>query len=438
MFGKSAGNRRESTTPDDTQEFTLPSNLRGDYSWIGAQSIATFGDIQYAVWVGADRKARIARRLFNREWETSIDLSAQSGSVLTADFDLDSHNTIVVHVDVMGYVHIAGNMHADPLLYMRSTSPGVLTAWTSGMVGTLESSATYPQFITAKNGVTYFFYRDGSSGDGDWVLNKCSNVGAIDIPGGYPAGRDGAPVWTRVAVVLQGSVENVNAYPHNIAVNPTTGRWHMVWTIRKDFSSDAENENIYAAYSDDDGVTWKKYSDGSSYTLPITWASGEVVQALVGGAGGGPILKNGGSTSLDTSGYPQSVWLLESGVSTGVYYYKLLAWNGSAWAWTSPFGTTNSSGRVPALHIWPDGRRWMFFQNGAGGRGNTLRYLDLDASTETVVRNVSMIHHTPVVHYSRARGAVYVFAPYERQDGAELSDPADLADQPDVPIIALL
>jgi hypothetical protein len=438
MFGKSAGNRRESTTPDDTQEFTLPSNLRGDYSWIGAQSIATFGDIQYAVWVGADRKARIARRLFNREWETSIDLSAQSGSVLTADFDLDSHNTIVVHVDVMGYVHIAGNMHADPLLYMRSTSPGVLTAWTSGMVGTLESSATYPQFITAKNGVTYFFYRDGSSGDGDWVLNKCSNVGAIDIPGGYPAGRDGAPVWTRVAVVLQGSVENVNAYPHNIAVNPTTGRWHMVWTIRKDFSSDAENENIYAAYSDDDGVTWKKYSDGSSYTLPITWASGEVVQALVGGAGGGPILKNGGSTSLDTSGYPQSVWLLESGVSTGVYYYKLLAWNGSAWAWTSPFGTTNSSGRVPALHIWPDGRRWMFFQNGAGGRGNTLRYLDLDASTETAVRNVSMIHHTPVVHYSRARGAVYVFAPYERQDGAELSDPADLADQPDVPIIALL
>jgi hypothetical protein len=212
----------------------------------------------------------------------------------------------------------------------------------------------------------------------------------------------------------------------------------MVWTIRKDFSSEAENENIYAAYSDDDGVTWKKYSDGSSYTLPITFASGEVVQTLVGGAGGGPILKNGGTTALDTDGYPQSVWLLESGVSTGVYHYKLLAWNGSAWAWTSPFGTTNSSGRIPALHIWPDGRRWMFFQNGAGGRGNTLRYLDLDASTETVVRNTNMIQHTPVVHYSRARGAVYVFAPYERQDGAEGGDPADLAAQADVPIIALL
>jgi hypothetical protein len=33
---------------------------------------------------------------------------------------------------------------------------------------------------------------------------------------------------------------------------------------------------------------------------------------------------------------------------------------------------------------------------------------------------------------------VYVFAPYERQDGAEGGDPADLAAQPDVPIIALL
>jgi hypothetical protein len=416
---------RESAVADDGQEFILPSPLRGDYSWIGFQSIATFGDIQYVVWVGPDRKARIARRLFNREWEPSIDLSVQSGSVLTADFALDSHNTIVVHVDDAGYVHISGNMHADPLLYMRSSSPGVLTAWTSGMVGTLETSATYPQFVTARNGVTYFWYRDGSSGDGDWVLNKFSTDPDI-------------LAWTRVAVVLQGSVENVNAYPQNIVVNPTTGRWHMVWTIRKDFSSEEQNENIYAAYSDDDGVTWKKYSDGSSYTLPITFASGEVVQTLVGGAGGGPTLKNGGMTALDTNGYPQSVWLLESGVNTNVYHYKLLAWNGSAWAWTSPFTTTNSSGRVPGLHIWPDGRRWMFFQNGAGGRANTLRYLDLDTSIEYIVRNVNMIQHTPAIHYSRARGVLYVLAPSERQDGAGGSDRVDLAAQADVPVIALL
>jgi hypothetical protein len=239
MFSRSVGTRRESSLPTDEQEFPLPSTLRGDYSWIGYQSIATFGDIQYCVWVGADRKARISRRLFNREWETAVDLSAQSGSVLTADFALDSHNTVCVHVDDAGYVHVSGNMHADPLLYMRSTTPGVLTAWTSGMVGTLETSATYPQFVTARNGLTYFWYRDGSSGDGDWVLNKWNST---------------TLAWTRVAVVLQGQVENVNAYPQNIAVNPTTGRWHMVWTIRKDFSSEAENENIYAAYSDDDAV----------------------------------------------------------------------------------------------------------------------------------------------------------------------------------------
>jgi hypothetical protein len=197
VFGKAGGgNRRESCVPTDTQEFPLPSTLRGDYSWIGAQSIATFGDIQYCVWVGADRKARISRRLFNREWETAVDLSAQSGSVLTADFDLDSHNTIVVHVDGDGYVHVSGNMHADALLYMRSTTPGVLTAWSSGMVGSLETSVTYPQFVTAKDGNTFFWYRTGSSGDGDWVLNKWSSI---------------TLTWTRVATVLQGTVENVNA-----------------------------------------------------------------------------------------------------------------------------------------------------------------------------------------------------------------------------------
>src|SRR5688572_838959 len=198
---RTVSTRQESAIPVDEQQFTLPSGLRGDYSWIGAQSIATHGSLQYVVWVGPDRKARIARRQYNRAWEPSIDLSAATGTVLGDDFDLDSHNTVVVHVDDQGYVHVAGNMHADPLLYMHTTRPGILTEWTSGMVGTLEASATYPQFVVARNGITYFWYRDGSSGDGDWVLNRWDSD---------------AFAWTRVAVVLQGAVENVSAYPQNI------------------------------------------------------------------------------------------------------------------------------------------------------------------------------------------------------------------------------
>lgn len=422
---RTAGRRQESTSEPDGAISTLPSALNGTYSWISSGSLWSDGDELIAGWVDDSRHVRIARRLSTRAWETSVDLFSATGTVFGQQVTNDSHNTIAVAKDALGFYHVSGDMHAVALRYMRSTAPGRLDSWTTGMVGAQESSATYPQFVKAKSGTLYFWYRDGSSGDGDWLLNKCSL-------------NTGVPVWTRVATVLQGSVENVSAYPQNIAVDPTTGRWHMLWTIRKDFSDDAENEHIYGAYSDDEGVTWKKYSDDSSYTLPITWASGEIVQNLPGGAAGDRTLMNGGSTAVDTNGRPQSVWLLESGVGTGVYHYRHLWLDGSnVWHWDAPFGTTNSSGRVPALHIFPDGRRWMFFQNGAGGRGNTLRYLDLDTSTETVVRNVNMIQYTPAIHYARDRGVLYVLAPYERQAGAQGGDAADLAAQANVPVIAL-
>ncbi len=415
---------RESSIDVDGALSTLPSALNGNYSWIGAQSVWVDGDEVIVGWVDDNRHVRIARRLYRRPFEASVDLFSATGTVFGQQVTLDSHNTISVAKDDAGFYHVSGDMHAVALKYMRSSAPGRLDSWTSGMVGTLEASATYPQFVKAKSGVLYFWYRDGSSGDGNWVLNKCSTA-------------TGAPVWTRVTTVLQGSVENVSAYPQNIAVDPTTGRWHMLWTIRDDFSSDATNHDIFYAYSDDEGVSWNK-TDGTPYVLPILGLTGEVVQSLPGGAAGDRTLINGGSTAVNPSGKPESVWLLESGVGTGVYHYRHLWLDGSnVWHWDAPFGTTNSSGRVPALHIWPDGRRWMFFQNGAGGRGNTLRYLDLDTSTETVVRNANMIQHTPVIRHSREREVLYVLAPKERQAGAQGGDPADLGAQLAVPVIAL-
>jgi hypothetical protein len=415
----SSSNRQESSSePVGITNHPLPSALNGTYSWIHHSSIVTEGTRQHVVWVDDNRKVRIARRYYTREWEPSVDLSVQTGTAFSAQATLDSHNYIAVAEDDQGYIHVSGDMHAVALKYMRSTTPGSLTDWTTGMVGTEETSATYPHFFKAKNGVLYFWYRTGSSGDGDWVLNRWNSS---------------TLTWTRVALVLQGTVENVSAYPQEITVDHTTGRWHMLWTIRKDFVGPEENENIYAAYSDDNGVTWRKYSDNSAYSLPITWASGEIVVPLTGCAVG--TILNGGNTTIAPDGNPHSVWLVED--ESSVYRYRHVWFDGATWHYDTLMPTTNSSGRMPALFYWPDGRKWMFFQNGAGGRANTLRYYDLDADTETLILDVNMRHYLPVVKYARGRGVVYVLAPYERQDGSIAGDPADLGAQLNVPFLAL-
>jgi hypothetical protein len=418
------GTRAESSIdPVGVTTYTLPSNLKGDYSAINHSSMWVDGDEMVVIWVGPNREIRLARRLWRRPFEASINLSTVTGSVFTSQWTLDSHNYMVVAKCSAGYYHVAGDMHAVPLKYMRSSSMGSLSDWNSTMIGTEETSCTYPQFIKAKSGTLYFWYRYGSSGDGDWYLNKWD---ASTL------------TWSRVGRVHYGTADNVNAYPHEIAVDPVSGRWHMLWTIRKDFSSIDENENIYGAYSDDEGVTWRKYSDDSAYTLPITWASGEIIQSIPGGAVDGRALFNGGQTSVGPDGLPQSVWLYESASGSNVYQYRHLWLDGSkVWHWDTLLSGGNSSARMPGLALWPDGRRWMFFQNGAGGRGNTLRYVDIDTGIETVVLNQNMLNYIPTVCHSKDRGVIYMIAPYERQDGLTGGEPADITDQPNVPVLAI-
>ena len=397
-------------------EYTVPSAVNGTYSWIHNSSQWITAHDHFVVYVGANREVRIARRMYERAWLPSVNLQTATGSVFTAAVTEDSHNVMAVALDNEGYIHVSGNMHAVPLLYMRSVRPYDMTEWTSGMVGTEESNATYPKFIMSKTNQLYFWYRDGFSGDGNWVLNK------YNAP---------AKTWSRVAVVLQGSVENVNAYPLDVAVDRTSGRWHTIWTIRKDFSSQDENEHLYYAYTDDEGVTWKK-TDGTPYALPITWASGEKIVDLPGGAI--ETVYNGGGLDIDSSGNPHGVTLVQDTGQVARYRHVWLA--AGVWHYDLFMASTNSSGRVPQICCWPDGTNWMIFQNGAGGRANSLRYIDMSTLVEGVITSTNMLHYLPAIKFSPERNTLFVFAPRERQDGLLVGDP-DLSAQTSAPIFGI-
>ncbi|MEZ7274377.1 BNR repeat-containing protein [Sphingobium sp. 10 DY56-G10] len=83
----------------------------------------------------------------------------------------DAHNALTVAIDDAGIVHIAGNMHASPLVYARGPLDDLDAVRLQPMLGRNEASATYPQFMHDDHGNLLFLYRDGMSGNGSWLLN---------------------------------------------------------------------------------------------------------------------------------------------------------------------------------------------------------------------------------------------------------------------------
>lgn len=400
--------------------FILPSAVNGTYGWMsqahGQDCLWTDGPTQYAVWVDDNRKARIAKRTHTRNFESSIDLSSVTSTAFSAAFTQDAHCTIAVGVDERGYVHVSGDQHGVALKYMRTTQPGSLNSWFAGaMVGTEESSVTYPQFVRAKSGVLYFFYRDGVSGNGDLMLNKFTSS---------------TKTWTRVAKVIDGKSSTDSAYPQHIAVDRTTGRWHMIWTWRDGAGGAELNVDICYAYSDNEGVTWKK-TDGTSYTLPISRAAGEVIFSIAAG----PILNNGG-LEVDASGYPHAAMQIMDGSNN--YQLNHIYFDGSAWHKDQLTTYSSSTGRRPSVATFSDGRVWIIFNSGAAS--GFLRKMDVTAPAnpkESVVYATDVLQLDSTIDtqglYTRER--LYVAAPYERPDGAVGGDPADLGAQLSAPVL---
>lgn len=114
----------------------------------------------------------------------------------------DGHCYIHMIVDDEGHLHLAANMHAQPLNYWFFTHPYSISHFVKKeMVGTEEDSVTYPHFFrlqgTLANGELLFAYRDGESGCGDHYVNKYEN---------------GA--WSRLSTLFVGKTASptVNAY----------------------------------------------------------------------------------------------------------------------------------------------------------------------------------------------------------------------------------
>ncbi|MDC7675961.1 BNR repeat-containing protein [Asticcacaulis machinosus] len=212
----------------------------------------------YAAYYDANRQLTVAQRPLNNpaHWVYHK---------LDTWLGWDSHNFIAMEADSRGAIHVAANMHVDPLTYFRSAPSGDVRTLTRVPVMVSEEregAMTYPVFLKDKSGRLIFKYRDGTSGRGNEVYNLYDDVARTW------AGLTSAPL-------VDGEGQR-NAYFEG-PVQGSDGYFHMAWVWRDSPHAETNHDLSYARSSD--LISWQT-SDGKPLTLPIKLSRAEIVDPV--------------------------------------------------------------------------------------------------------------------------------------------------------------
>ncbi|MHC4474324.1 MAG: BNR repeat-containing protein [Planctomycetota bacterium] len=265
-------------------------------------ALTTHGNTQYIAFYDQDSHVVLAKRkLASIDWQ--IHKTKYKGNTK------DAHNGICIGLDGSGTLHMSWDHHCDPLNYCRAVAPGSLELTERlPMTGQNEQKVTYPEFHNLPNGDLLFLYRDGSSGNGNTMLNRYH----------VKSGK-----WSAVQHPLINGQGQCNAYTNQIAVDKL-GHWHISWCWRQT-PDVATNHDICYAKSADQGRTWQK-SAGEKYSLPITAETAEYACRIPQKSE----LINQTSMTVDSKGRPliTTYWRPKG---TDVPQYHLVYHDGRKW-----------------------------------------------------------------------------------------------------------
>jgi hypothetical protein len=319
--------------------YTGNRNNSNTIRWNAITSVDLGGTIyQACVYWDGEGDLIIATRVLDGSW-TAYD----TGVNITGD---DNHDVCSIGIDPNGFIHCVYDLHAEALKYAKSnaaidTWTGILTTGLS-MLGTNETSATYPTFLNDPAGNLYFIFRDGTSGNGDLYLYKYTH---------------GTTTWaaaagTTAGKVINGKTSSVNPYWEHPCFDSdfgSGGYLHLSWHWRSEASGPGENHD--RCYVKWDGTNWVK-ADGSSQTIPITEANAEVVDDVAPNVG----MTSFNSLYSDSAGNPHIVY---PKTNTNRYIYHAYH-NGTNWTVSQITNTLNLSlgdnstydiGLTPAIAI---------------------------------------------------------------------------------------
>lgn len=273
----------------------LPATLKIDDTWGGTRVRAASIETENYIYIAY---------YDNNRWLSIAQVEKCTGTLrkvrLPSQFKgWDAHNYVTLAMDSQGRLHVAGNMHVSPLVYARMDRPDDLDSLKQlrSQIGTNEERTTYPKFFKDAAGNLIFTYRDGSSGDGDQILNRL----------------DG-DTWRRVLdkplFGAASQTDHANAYATDIDRRPD-GFFHTAWVWRQTPNVETNYDVNYARSRD--LVHWED-AFGKPLMLPITPRNSPIVDKipersglfnnirLSTGVQGEPIISY---LKFDNSGYSQ-------------------------------------------------------------------------------------------------------------------------------------
>lgn len=264
---------------------------------------------------------------------TLYTLDGGGSRALVQRLTVDNHNTCEIGIDSAGYLHIAYDMHAQALNYRKSTNPvtsfaGEFGAETS-MLGSNELSVAYPTFFRDPLDVLYFAFRDGASSNGDLFIYKYSTgSGTWAGLGGTTAGK-----------VVNGKTSSPIQSPYWARPEFTpdfdgagTGFMYVAWNWRE--TPDAQSSHDMTVVRWDGVNTWTK-TDGTSQTMPVTLANGDIASATVQQ---NLTFCSFIAMALDSNKRPHMVVTGQDVSDSNRSKLWHVYWNGSAWTTTAIAG----------------------------------------------------------------------------------------------------
>ncbi|KFA46157.1 hypothetical protein S40293_03752 [Stachybotrys chartarum IBT 40293] len=252
----------------ETQSWDIGTDIQGSERLNGVSYqedvLLTFGDYQYVTFYSTapagynNHYVNVGRRRVNPSVGTWQYLTLTDYTQRT----MDGHNMISMGISGDGRIHLSFDHHDVPINYRVSNSGVALnppSQWTASLFGPVQHSLTgstgpwtpltYPRFQPINNGDLLLEFRIGQSGSGDSYIHRYSSS----------TGR-----WQAYGQYLQG--DNNNAYINGL--DYFNGRLYTSWTVRE--TPDANtNHDLYFAYSDDAGQTWRD-TNGTSLAKPIS------------------------------------------------------------------------------------------------------------------------------------------------------------------------
>ncbi|WP_394728858.1 BNR repeat-containing protein [Altererythrobacter sp. GH1-8] len=249
-----------------TDKLNIASTVEAiDFTWSGHRAnpqMIQRGEHQIIVYYDANRQMSVAHRPTQRApWRYHK---------LPSFLGWDSHNYVTVDVDEAGYIHVMGNMHADPLVYFRSRTPWDIRSLEQVeylVDPKREQRVTYPRFDHDPEGRLIAAFRIGGSGNGSFFFHRFDTA---------------TKTWSLLhgSPFFDGEGER-SAYYVGPDKGPD-GLFHMIWVWRETPSA-ATNNNLSYLRSRD-LLSWED-SNGTPVKLPIIRANGEIVDPVPVGGG---------------------------------------------------------------------------------------------------------------------------------------------------------